>query len=199
MAKYTGPKCKLCRREGTKLFLKGARCFSEKCALNKRNQPAGQHGARKPRLSDYGKHLREKQKVKRIYGILETQFVRYYYTAAKVKGVTGQVLLQMLETRLDSLLYVSGFALSRNEARQKIRQGKVKVNGKVIDIPSYQVKSNDFVEVAGMESTTREDNAMPQWLAWDTTKKGVQVLRIPAREDINPEIQEQLIVEYYSR
>src|SRR3990167_10628171 len=135
MARYNGPKCKLCRREGTKLFLKGVRCMSEKCAITRRNQVPGQHIRTKKRVSDYGRHLREKQKVKRIYGLLETQFRRYYEMAAKKRGVTGQVLLQNLESRLDSVVYISGLGLSRAHARKIISYGKIKVNNKVIDIP----------------------------------------------------------------
>jgi len=200
MARYTGPKCKLCRREGVKLFLKGSRCLSEKCAITKRNQPPGQHGANnRNRLSDYGKHLREKQKVKRIYGLLETQFRNYYEKAARIKGVTGDLLLQMLETRIDSVVYSAGFATSRAQARQMVSQGKVKINGKLVDIPSYQISINDKVDVEGAKTLPKEKEDMPEWLSWDSKSESINVKRLPVREDISAEINEQLIVEFYSR
>lgn len=200
MARYTGPKCRQCRREGTKLYLKGARCLSEKCAVTKRNTPPGQKHLRVRRgHSDYGRHLREKQKVKRIYGLLETQFRRYYEDAARVHGVTGQVLLTMLESRLDSVVYASGFSSSRAEGRQKIRQGKVMVNGKDVNIPSYQVKAGDIITFSGIESSPRTDEEMPVWLLWDKTQKGVKINSLPSRDDVKHEVNEQLIVEYYSR
>lgn len=200
MAKYTGPKCKLCRREGTKLFLKGAKCMSEKCPMGMRNFHPGQHGpVSRRRLSDYGRHLREKQKVKRIYGLLEAQFRRYYTEAARVKGVTGQVLLQMLETRIDNIVYVSGLASSRNNARQLVRQGKISVGGKEVNIPSFQVKKGDIVVRDGVVTTPKAPEEMPVWLEWDGSKNAIIVKEVPAREHINQEINEQLIVEYYSR
>jgi small subunit ribosomal protein S4 len=199
MAKYTGPKCKLCRREGTKLFLKGTRCYSEKCAMNKRNFPPGQHGTFRRRQSDYSRHLREKQKVKRIYGILEAQFRRYFYDASKKKGVTGFMLLQSLERRLDNVVYLGGIADSRNKARQIVGQGKVKVNGKEITIPSYQIDVKDKVSSVIIESTPKAEESMPAWITWDKSKKELIVERLPLREDINPDINEQLIVEFYSR
>lgn len=199
MAKYTGPKCKLCRREGVKLFLKGSRCYSDKCALSRRNYAPGQHGNSRSRLSDYGKHLREKQKVKRIYGLLESQFRRYFEEASKKKGVTGQVLLQNLESRLDSVVYYSGFATSRARARQLVRQNKVSINGKKVTIPSYAVKKGDIVSCETVLSTPKTADEMPEWLSWNSTKKELSVLRLPEREDISAEINEQLIVEFYSR
>lgn len=199
MARYTGPKCKLCRREGMKLFLKGSRCLSEKCSISRRPQVPGENFRSARRMSDYGKQLREKQKVKRIYGVLETQFRRYYESATKVKGITGSVLLQILETRLDNVVAKSGLAPSNAAARKLVGAKKVKVNGNVIDIPSYQVKANDVITVEGIESTPKEDSEMAEWLNWDAKNNSVIVSRLPVREDINIEINEQLIVEYYSR
>ncbi len=200
MARYTGPKCKLCRREGQKLFLKGARCLSDKCAVTRRNQPPGPKHLRTRRgHSEYGRHLREKQKVKRIYGILETQFRRYYEEAARVRGVTGQTLLIILESRLDSVIYTAGFSASRAEARQKIRQNKVTVNGKPVNIPSYQVKPNDVLKFVAVEAAPRPEDEMPAWLLWDKSEKGIKMNSLPTRDDIHHEINEQLIVEYYSR
>lgn len=199
MARYTGAKCRLCRREGEKLFLKGARCFSEKCAVTKRNQFPGQHIRLRRRTSDYGRHLREKQKVKRIYGLLENQFRNYYEKAAKVKGVTGQLFLQMLERRLDSVSYVSGLISSRAEARQKILHGKVLVNGEPITIPSYQVKEGDVISVPTVESKPKPEEEVPEWLVWNSGKKAYKINRLPERDDIDDGINEQLIVEFYSR
>lgn len=199
MARYTGPKCKLCRREGTKLFLKGSKCMSEKCPVATRNQPPGENTRGPRRLSDYGRQLREKQKVKRIYGILETQFRRYYENAAKVKGVTGLALLQILETRLDNVVYASGAAPSRAAARKLVGQGKVHVNDKVITIPSYQISKDDLVKVNGIETKPKEESDMPEWLNWDAKSKSIKIVRVPLREDMDQEINEQLIVEFYSR
>ncbi len=199
MARYAGPKCKLCRREGMKLFLKGSRCMSEKCSVSRRNQVPGENFKSARRLSDYGRQLREKQKVKRIYGVLETQFRRYYENAAKVQGVTGLVLLQILETRLDNVVAKGGLAPSNAAARKLVGSKKVKVNGNVIDIPSYQVRPNDVITIDGIETKPKEDNDMPEWLNWDASNKSIVITRLPVREDINIEINEQLIVEYYSR
>jgi len=189
----------LCRREGEKLFLKGTRCNSEKCAITRRNQTPGQVTRSRRRTSDYGVHLREKQKVKRIYGLIESQFKSYYDKAAKIKGVTGQMLLQMLETRLDSVLFITGMAPSRAAARQKVKHGKTKVNDKVITIPSYRISEGDVIAVEGVDSKPRSDEEMPEWLAWDSKKKGCKVVRLPERVDIDEGINEQLIVEFYSR
>lgn len=199
MARYTGPKCKLCRREGMKLFLKGSRCMTEKCAVTRRNQVPGENFRSARRLSDYGKQLREKQKVKRIYGVLEAQFRRYFENAAKVRGVTGLVLLQILETRLDNVCVRIGFAPSHAAARKLVGAKKVKVNGTIIDIPSYQVKPGDMVSVEGVATKPKEDSDVPGWLAWHADKNAAEVLRLPVREDISLEVNEQLIVEYYSR
>ena len=198
MARYTGPSCKLCRREGVKLYLKGSRCTSEKCAINRRNFVPGQHGkSRKGFGSDFQRQLREKQKAKRIYGLLEAQFRRYYEEAAKVRGITGEVLLRMLESRLDNVLYQSGMAASRAQARKLIGANKVTVNDKIVNIPSFNVSANDVVKMAGVESTPNEK--MPEWLRWDGKANSVVLERLPEREEIKSELNEQLIVEYYSR
>jgi len=200
MARYVGPKCRLCRREGEKLFLKGSRCFSEKCPIQKGNPVPGQHGAsRRQRFSDYGRHLREKQKVKRIYGVLEAPFRKYFENAAKVKGVTGQVLLQSLERRLDNVLRRSFLALSISHGRQLVRQGKVTVNEKVVNIPSYQVSKGDVIKVSGVKSRPQENEKLPVWLTWDSAGNCIKILGLPERADIGQEINEQLIVEFYSR
>jgi small subunit ribosomal protein S4 len=199
MPKLIEPKCKQCRREGMKLFLKGARCYSEKCAINKRNYVPGQHGNSRKRQSDFARHLREKQKVKKIYGLLESQFRRYFEEASKKKGVTGQMLLQFLEIRLDSVLFSSGMAVSRKTAKQMINQKKVKVNGQVITVPSYQIKITDKITTDLIQSAPREGNMMPEWMEWDSKDKQLVITRLPIREDINAEINEQLIVEFYSR
>lgn len=200
MARYVGPKCRLCRREGAKLYLKGSRCLSEKCAITKRPHAPGQHGNwARGRVSDYGKHLREKQKVKRIYGILEAQFRRYYRRAAKVKGVTGQMLLQMLERRLDSVVYSAGLASSRNQARQLIRQGKFLVNGKIVNVPSVQLAIGDRVRPADNIEIMKSVEEIPSWLSWYKGKRELVVKKSPSRDDIGADINEQLIVEFYSR
>lgn len=204
MARYTGPKCKLCRREKTKLFLKGSRCYSDKCALTRRSfQAPGQHGkSRSRKSSNFERHLREKQKVKRIYGVLETQFVNYFQKAlAQKDGITGENLLKLLERRLDNVLYVSGIASSRSMARQMIRQGYFNVNDKLVNIPSYLVSKDDIISI-GKESSVlnnsgRED--MPAWLSIEKKNNHLKIINLPTRDDISDEIEEQLIVEYYSR
>lgn len=204
MARYTGPKCKLCRREKTKLFLKGSRCYSDKCALTRRNfQAPGQHGkSRSRKSSNFERHLREKQKVKRIYGVLEAQFVNYFQKAlAQKDGITGENLLKLLERRLDNVLYVSGIASSRSMARQMIRQGYFNVNDKLVNIPSYLVSKDDIISI-GKESSVlnnsgRED--MPAWLSIEKKNNHLKIMNLPTRDDISDEIEEQLIVEYYSR
>lgn len=199
MARYTGPKCKLCRREGVKLFLKGSRCATEKCAVSKRAQTPGQHFRGRSRVSDYGKHLREKQKVKRIYGLLEAQFRTYYEKATKVKGVTGDIFLRQLESRLDSVVFLAGFASSRQASRQLIRHKKIMVNGKVVNLPSYQISVNDKVSYVSSDAKPQEESSFPAWIEWNSKEKNVNVIRLPERDDIGYEIDEQLIVEYYSR
>ncbi|MGD9904065.1 MAG: 30S ribosomal protein S4 [Vicinamibacterales bacterium] len=208
MARYTGPVCRLCRREGMKLFLKGERCYTEKCGIEKRNMPPGQHGRRRAsKLQGYGVQLREKQKVKRIYGVLEDQFRRYFEMADRTRGVTGVTLLQLLERRLDNATYRMGFATSRAQARQLVRHGHFLVNGRKVDIPSYSLKAGDIVSV---RQTSRENPAIlhavdevkgrgiPEWIALEG-ELGAKVLSMPTREQINLPVQEQLIVELYSK
>ncbi|MEZ5292153.1 MAG: 30S ribosomal protein S4 [Vicinamibacterales bacterium] len=208
MARYTGPVCRLCRREGMKLFLKGERCYTEKCAIEKRNMPPGQHGRRRAsKLAGYGVQLREKQKVKRVYGVLEDQFRRYFEMADRQRGITGETLLQLLERRLDNAVYRMGFATSRAQARQLVRHGHFLVNGKKVDIPSYSLKAGDSVSV---RQSSRENPAIlhavdevkgrgiPEWLTLEG-ELGAKVLSMPTREQINLPVQEQLIVELYSK
>jgi small subunit ribosomal protein S4 len=209
MARYVGPVCRLCRREGIKLFLKGERCYTEKCAIEKRNLPPGQHGkARKQKLVGYGLQLREKQKVKRIYGVLENQFRRYFEEASRVRGNTGVTLLQSLERRLDNVVYRLGLATSRAQARQLVRHGHFQVNGKKVDIPSYQVRAGD--EVAARPKSQKNTSivhameevkgrGIPEWLLFDADKVGGRVSAVPTRDQINLPVQEQLIVELYSK
>jgi small subunit ribosomal protein S4 len=209
MARYIGPVCRLCRREGMKLFLKGERCYTEKCAIEKRNVVPGQHGrARKAKLVGYGIQLREKQKVKRTYGVLENQFRRYFEAADRQKGVTGELLLQMLERRLDNVVYRLGFATSRPQARQLVRHGHFTVNGRRVDIPSYPVRSGDTVAVRGAsgENPTIQHameevkgRGVPEWLLLDSGGQAGKVSQLPTREQINLPVQEQLIVELYSK
>jgi small subunit ribosomal protein S4 len=208
VARYTGPQCRLCRRETEKLFLKGDRCYTEKCAVERRQYPPGQHGQRRGKLSDYGIQLREKQKVRNSYGVLERQFRKYFYSAERKKGVTGELLLQLLETRLDNVVYRMGFAANRNSARQLVRHGHFTVNGKAVSIPSFQVKVGDVVEVRTpsreidfiKESIARgEQRGIPSWIEADFQNFRGKVLQIPTREDIQLTAQEQLIVELYSK
>jgi small subunit ribosomal protein S4 len=209
MARYIGPVCRLCRREGMKLFLKGERCYTEKCAIEKRNVPPGQHGrARRAKMVGYGIQLREKQKVKRTYGVLENQFRRYFEAADRQKGITGALLLQMLERRLDNVVYRLGFATSRPQARQLVRHGHFTVNGKKVDIPSYQVRQGDIVAVrpTSAENPTIQHameevkgRGIPEWLALDQGGRAARVSSLPTREQINLPVQEQLIVELYSK
>jgi small subunit ribosomal protein S4 len=209
MARYIGPVCRLCRRESMKLFLKGERCYSEKCAIEKRNVIPGQHGrARRAKLVGYGVQLREKQKVKRTYGVLENQFRRYFEAADRQKGITGELLLQMLERRLDNVVYRLGFATSRAQARQLVRHGHFTINGRKVDIPSYAVRQGDTV---GLRGTSRENptiqhameevrgRGIPEWLSFDPAAPAGQIAQLPTREQINLPVQEQLIVELYSK
>ncbi len=210
MAKYTGPRCRLCRREGMKLFLKGERCYTDKCAFERRSYPPGQHGQAQMRAkrSDYGIRLREKQKVKRIYGVSEKQFGRYFDRADRMRGQTGHNLLQLLERRLDNVVYRLGFASSRMQARQMVAHGLFLVNGRPVDIPSYQVKVGDVIElkekyrqnqfiIDNLEAVIRR--GVPQWLELDKDNFKGTVKALPTREDVTMPIQEQLIVEFYSR
>jgi small subunit ribosomal protein S4 len=209
VARYTGPVCKLCRREGTKLFLKGSRCLSDKCAIERRNYPPGEHGrARRRRPSDYSVQLREKQKVKRTYGVLERQFRKYFKGAASQRGITGQALLVTLESRLDNVVYRMGFGLSRPHARQLVKHGHIQINGGRVDIPSYAIKPGDVVAIRDKSRTNTEigiaidmarSGGRVGWLEVDFDKLTGTVARLPMREDIDMEIQEQLIVELYSK
>ena len=209
MARYTGAVCRLCRRDGVKLFLKGSRCFSEKCAIDKRNFPPGQHGqARAKKIVGYGLQLREKQKAKRIYFTLEGQFREYYEKANQKTGVTGELLLQQLERRLDNVAYRIGFAISRRQARQVVRHGHVQVNGRKVNIPSYQVKVGDVIEIRDkakkmeiLESSKQFAASMqsPMWLQIDRDAFSGKVVALPKREEIQLPVNEQLIVELYSK
>ena len=209
MGRYTGPSCRLCRREGMKLFLKGTKCYTPKCPIEKRAFPPGQHGQLRVKLSDYGIQLREKQKVKRMYGLLERQFRRYFGIAQKAKGVTGQMLLEMLERRLDNVLYRMGVATSRREGREMVRHRAVTVNGRLVDIPSYLIKVGDVVQVAaqrkGQAARMKEnlertkDHPAPAWIQVDAGQLKGMIVRAPQKDDISLPIQEQLIVELYSK
>ena len=211
MARYTGPVCRLCRREGMKLFLKGDRCFTEKCAIEKRNYAPGQHGKGgrvKSKLQGYGLQLREKQKVKRLYRMQEGQFGLTFDRAAAEKGVVGEVLLSKLERRLDNVIYRLGFGASRDQARQLVRHGHVKVNDKKVNIPSYQVEKDDVVSLGSRAAKNAQVTAsveavkgrgVPKWLELDAAGMKGRVISMPARDDVNFPIQEQLIVELYSK
>ncbi|MBU4305845.1 MAG: 30S ribosomal protein S4 [Candidatus Omnitrophica bacterium] len=208
MARNIGPSCRICRREGAKLFLKGVRCSSEKCAFNRRSYPSGQHGKNRIKVSDYGVQLREKQKVKRIYGVLERQFRRYFHEANRVEGVTGELLLQLLERRLDNVVLRAGFATSLAQARQLVRYGHVRVNDRKVDIPSYQVTQAQTVQMYGKESLVKQitetlevtkDRTVPSWLNIDKTHLKAQIAKLPSRQDVPFAVQEQLIVELYSK
>jgi small subunit ribosomal protein S4 len=208
VARYIGSKCRLCRREGQKLFLKGEKCYTAKCAIENRPFPPGQHGQRRTRLSDYAGQLREKQKVRRIYGVLEGQFRSYYKEADRRKGSTGENLLQLLESRLDNVVFRMGFGVSRTEARQLVRHNGITVNGKKVNIPSYQVKTGDVVAVAdkakeqlrvkaAVELT--QQHGVSEWLEVDAKKFEGTFKSIPERSELSSDINEQLIVELYSK
>ncbi len=210
MARYKGPVCRLCRREGMKLFLKGERCHSEKCAIEKRNFPPGQHGkARRPKMLGYGLQLREKQKTRRIYGILERQFRNGFEKAAKTRGITGELLLSNLERRLDNVIYRMGLGTSRPQSRQIVRHGHILVNGKKVNIPSFMVKPDDVIEVreksrknpailAARDATAHQPT--PNWLEVDRENLKGRVISIPKREDlVQIQINDQMIVELYSK
>ncbi len=209
MGRYIGPSCRLCRREGMKLFLKGTKCYTPKCPIEKRSFPPGQHGQLRVKLSDYGIQLREKQKVKRMYGVLERQFSRYFSIAQKARGVTGQMLLEMLERRLDNVLYRIGFATSRREGREMVRHRAVTVNGKLVDIPSYAVKVGDTVQVRAQRNgqaarmkdnlERTKDRPPAAWIQLDAGHLKAIIIRAPQKDDIGLPIQEQLIVELYSK
>ena len=205
MARYTGPSCKLCRREGTKLYLKGERCLSDKCAFNRRTSAPGQHGAAKKKLTEYGMQLREKQKAKRYYGVLEKQFKNYYDIADNQEGIAGENLLRLLERRLDNVVYRMGLASSHKEARQLVLHGHFTLNGKNANIPSILVKPGDVIAVKDTDSAKIKelvenmgDRIAPKWL--DVDKNGsAKVVAMPQRDDIDFEFNEQLIIELYSK
>ena len=208
MARDTGPKCKLCRREGEKLYLKGARCYSEKCSFERRPYAPGEHGQGRAKSSEYSLQLREKQKVRRIYGLQENKFKNYFEDAERMKGVTGQNFIQLLERRLDNAVYRLGFATSRNEARQFVLHGHIYVNGRKVSIPSYQVNEGDTISVK--DSSRKNDRfseildanselAPPEWLSVNMDKAEGKVVALPEIENIDFPVEEHLIVEYYSR
>lgn len=208
MARYKDSVCRLCRREGIKLFLKGDRCYSQKCAIDRRGYAPGQHGQMRRKFSEYGLQLREKQKARRIYGVLEKQFRNYFKKAASQKGVTGENLLRLLECRLDNVVYRMGFGLSRSQARQLVRYGHIEVNGKRVTIPSFQVEEKDVISVRENSrslslfkeiSEAGESKVVPGWLSANFDTLTGEVVSLPNREDIDVPIEEHLIVELYSK
>ncbi len=208
MARYTDPVCRICRREGLKLYFKGERCYTDKCAIDRRGYAPGQHGQGRKRTSEYGIQLREKQKARRLYGVLEKQFRAYYEEAARQKGITGDRLLTLLETRLDNVVYRLGFAGSRPEARQLVKHGHFSVNGHRVDIPSYSVRIGDVVTVREKSTASQkfkdvleaaESKTVVAWLERDMVAHSGKVVRFPERQEIDVPVTEQLIIEYYSR
>jgi len=208
MSRYTGPVCRLCRREGEKLFLKGDKCYTDKCPVQRRAYAPGQHGQNRKKLSEYGMQLRMKQRLRRIYGLSERQLENYYADASRKRGITGEILLQTIEMRLDNVVYRLGIGASRPQARQLVMHGHITVNGKKVDIPSYLVKVGDVIAVR--ESSRSLDvikenveassgRALPEWLEFDADKLEGQVKAVPKRDQIDIPVQEYLIVEYYSR
>lgn len=208
MARYTESVCRLCRREGEKLYLKGARCYSDKCSFDRRPYAPGEHGQGRSKVSEYGLQLREKQKVRRIYGLMENKFRRYFEKAERMRGITGENFLQLLERRLDNTVYRLGFATSRKEARQFVLHGHIYVNGDRVNIPSYQVDEGDLISIKdSSRKNSRFKEVMefnseitpPEWLSVDMEKGEGKVLDLPVREDIDYPVEEHLVVEYYSR
>lgn len=208
MARYTDEQCRICRRNGEKLFLKGSRCYTDKCSISRRNYAPGQHGQKKAKLSEYGTQLREKQKTKSYYGVGEKQFRKYFEMASNQKGVTGENLLQILESRLDNVVYRLGYGSSRAQARQLVNHAIFEVNGRRVDIPSYLVKAGDVIAVretkkeTGAVKVNVEENAarpVPEWLEKNSETLSGKVIRLAAREDIDIPIEERLIVELYSK
>src|SRR5689334_18981943 len=208
MARYTESVCRLCRREGAKLFLKGTRCYTKKCSFERRPTPPGQHGVRRRKMGEYGIQLREKQKVRRVYGVLERQFRNYYNEAESHTGVTGEALLQLLETRLDNVVFRLGFATSRAQARQLVAHGHFAVNGTPTDVPSYVMRPGDRVEVRESHRSrepfkvvkeTLKGHQAPEWLSLDAAKLAGSVSTLPRRDQMPLDLSEQLVVEYYSR
>lgn len=208
MARYTGPVCRLCRREGLKLFLKGDRCYTAKCPVAKAKSAPGQHGQGRRKLSEYGLQLREKQKARRYYGVLESQFAKYFEMASKRPGITGENLLSILESRLDNVVYRLGFALSRPEARQLVNHGHFRVNGRKVNIPSFLVKPGDIISISEKAKTlpkfeavleNTEGKVIPKWLELDRENASAKVLALAERDDIDLQVQETFIVELYSK
>ena len=208
MARYTDAVCRLCRREGLKLFLKGERCYTDKCAIERRNYPPGQHGQARPKFSEYSIQLREKQKLRRIYGVLEGQFRRYFQMADRAKGVTGETLLQLLERRLDNMVYRMGFATSRSEGRQLVRHGHFTVNGRKVNVPSYLAKPGDVIgvrersrQIARIQEALElaQRRGVPDWLEVTPEQFAGRVKTLPARSDLTMPINEKLVVELYSK
>ena len=204
MARYKDEQCRICRREGQKLFLKGSRCYSDKCSISRRNYAPGQNGQKKKKLSEYGTQLREKQKTKSFYGVSEKQFRKYFDMAAATKGITGEVLLQILETRLDNIVYRLGYGSSRAQSRMLVTHGTFEVNGHKVDIPSYLVKAGDVISVREIRKDNGfiEANAarpVPEWLQKDEKNLSGKVVRLPSREDVDLPVEEHLIVELYSK
>ncbi|MFN8543043.1 MAG: 30S ribosomal protein S4 [Candidatus Binatia bacterium] len=208
MARYTGAVCRQCRREGLKLFLKGERCYTDKCSIERRNYPPGEHGQGRPKFSEYAVQLREKQKIRRIYGVLEGQFRRYFQMADRAKGVTGETLLQLLERRLDNIVYRLGFATSRSEARQLVRHGHFQVNGRKVDVPSFLVRAGDVVtvrersrEIARIREALElaQRRGVAEWLEVTAEAFAGKVKALPVRADLTMPINEKLVVELYSK
>jgi len=208
VARYTGAVCRLCRREGLKLFLKGERCYTDKCAIERRNYPPGEHGQARPKFSEYSVQLREKQKLRRMYGVLEGQFRRYFEMADRARGVTGETLLQLLERRLDNIVYRIGFATSRAEARQLVRHGHFRVNGRKVNVPSYLVRAGDAVavrershKVARIQESLElaQRRGVPDWLEVSPEAFAGRVKALPVRSDLTMPINEKLVVELYSK
>ena len=208
MSRYKDEQCRICRREGQKLFLKGSRCYSDKCSITRRNYAPGQNGQKKSKISEYGTQLREKQKTKAFYGVGEKQFRRYFDMASNSKGKTGEVLLQILESRLDNVVYRAGFGTSRAQARQLVNHGQFDVNGQKVDIPSYLIKAGDVITVREnkQDNKTIKENIeankarpIPEWMEKDNDKLQIKVIRLASREDVDIPVEEHLIVELYSK
>lgn len=207
MGVYNGPVCRLCRRDGVKLFLKGERCYTSKCAIERRKYPPGQHGQKQRKMAEFGVQLREKQKLKRIYRLMEGQFRNYFKEATRRKGVTGETLLQILESRLDNIVYRLGYAQSRRQARQFVNHGHFRVNGKRVNIPSYLTRPGDVVTVAeksrtgALEESARTSGGRrtPTWLSVDLGNFSGQIVSVPTRDQIDTQVEEALVVEFYSR
>lgn len=208
MARYTGPQCKLCRREGQKLYLKGDRCYTGKCGIDRRSYAPGQHGQGRKKVSEYGMQLREKQKARRYYGVLEKQFRNTYYKAARQPGVTGENLLRLLERRLDNVIYRLGLAASRSEARQLVLHGHFRVNGRKVTIPSFRVRVGDEITIRDKSKESPRvkelmeraaENTLPAWLEYDAEQHKGRVVALPSREQIDTPVKETLIVELYSK